>query len=173
MTTDQLADALDRFGVLVAGVRDEQWALPTPCPDWDVRALVTHVINGNLQVASALAGETSPLAGYAGSAAAVLAAFRAPGALERIAMVPFGAVPGAVALHLRLTELLVHGWDLARATGQATDFPAGLAEQELAFTLRTLPSVPKDRSPFGPSQPAADDATALDRLAACLGRDVR
>jgi uncharacterized protein (TIGR03086 family) len=173
MTTDQLADALDRFGGLVAGVRDEQWALPTPCPDWDVRGLVTHVTNGNLQVASALGAETSPLDGYAGSAAAVLAAFRVPGAMERIATVPFGAVPGAFALHLRLTELLVHGWDLARATGQATDFPASLAEQELAFALRTLPSVPKDRSPFGPSRPVADDASALDRLAACLGRDVK
>jgi uncharacterized protein (TIGR03086 family) len=173
MTTDQLADALDRFGALVAGVRDEQWALPTPCPDWDVRALIRHVINGNTQVASALGAETSPLDGYAESAAAVLAAFRTPGAMERIATVPFGAVPGAFALHLRLTELLVHGWDLARATGQSTDFPAELAEQELAFTLRALPSVPKDRSPFGPPKPAPEGATALDRLAACVGRDVK
>jgi len=169
-TTDQLADALDRFGVLVAGVHDDQWDSPTPCPEWDVRALVAHVIKGNTQVAAALGGQTSPTPEYAVSAGTVLAAFRQPGALERIVEVPFGRVPGAVALHLRLTELLVHGWDLARATGQVADFPEALAEQELAFSMRALDSVPPDRSPFAPPQPADESAPALERLAATLGR---
>ncbi len=68
----------------------------------------------------------------------MVAAFGQPGALARTVEVPFGTVPGAVALHLRLTEVLVHGWDLAQATGQVAAFPEDLAEQELAFTRDAL-----------------------------------
>jgi len=91
--------------------------------------------------------------------------------MEKIVTVPAGTVPGAVALHLRLTEHLVHGWDLARATGQATTgLPADLAEQELAFARVQLGKIPPDRRPFAPPQPVVDDAPAIDRLAALLGR---
>jgi uncharacterized protein (TIGR03086 family) len=76
-----------------------------------------------------------------------------------------------VALHLRLTELLVHGWDLAHATGQpTTGLPDDLAEQELAFSRVQLERIPPDRSPFAPPQPIDDAAPAIDRLAALLGR---
>ncbi len=86
--------------------------------------------------------------------------------------VPIGAVPGVVALHLRITESLVHGWDLAHSTGQPTDvLPDDLAEHELQFSRRQLPDLPPGRHPFAPSQPVPDDAPALDRLAALLGRD--
>src|SRR6266513_3088890 len=66
----------------------------------------------------------------------------------------------------------VHGWDLAQATGQPALFPDRLAEQELAFTRHALADLPAGRSPFGPPQPVATDAPAIDRLAACLGRAV-
>jgi uncharacterized protein (TIGR03086 family) len=92
--------------------------------------------------------------------------------MERPVTVPFGTVPGVVALHLRLTEILVHGWDLAHATGQTATFPDDLVEQELDFTRGKLADVPSNRSPFAPPQEVADDAPALDRLAACLGRSV-
>jgi uncharacterized protein (TIGR03086 family) len=102
----------------------------------------------------------------------MLAAFRQPGALGRIVTVPFGKVPGIVALNLRVTEALVHGWDLAMATSQPARFPADLAEEALVFCRDKLGDVPPDRRPFAPPQPVADDAPAIDRLAACLGRDV-
>lgn len=178
----QLCVALDTTGQVLDGVGEQQWAGPTPCPDWDVSALASHVVIGNLRFAGALAGRLSAVepapAGvslpqaYRESAAALLAAFSEPGALERTVTVPFGTVPGTVALHLRVTELLVHGWDLARATGQTVTFPEDLAAAELDFTVRLLPQVPPDRSPFGPPQPAALDAPAIDRLAAMLGRRV-
>ncbi len=178
----QLSLALDTTGEVLDGIGEEQWAAPTPCPDWDVRALASHVVTGNLGFAGALAG--SPPAGdtvppgtslplsYRASAAALLAAFGEPGALERTVTVPVGTVPGLVALHLRVTELLVHGWDLARATGQEVTFPEELAAAELDFTVRQLPQVPPGRSPFGPPQPVAPEAPAIDRLAAALGRSV-
>jgi uncharacterized protein (TIGR03086 family) len=73
-------------------------------------------------------------------------------------------------VHLRVVETLVHGWDLARATGRELDVPAQVAEAELAFSRDLLGRLPAGRTPFAPSRPVADDAPALDRLAALLGR---
>jgi uncharacterized protein (TIGR03086 family) len=184
-----LAQALDATGQLVAGVRDEQWLDPTPCPDWNVGDLVGHIVGGNRMFAGILRGErpgapgTGPPAGsgqpgrdlagdYREAASELLAAFSRPGVLEEMFTVPFGTVPGSVALHLRISELLVHGWDLARATGQPARFPDALAEQELEFSRRALAEVPVGRSPFGAPQPAPADAPLIDQLAACLGRTV-
>jgi uncharacterized protein (TIGR03086 family) len=181
---DQLSEALEGTGELVAAVSGEQWGIPTPCTEWNVRDLVNHLVRGNRMFAVIVNGETAPdprpgdvlgddpVAAYGSAAELVVAAFGRPGALDRVVTVPFGTVPGIVALHLRMTEALVHGWDLARATGQQTGFPDDIVEQELAFTAGKLADIPPDRSPFGPPRPVADDAPAIDRLAACLGRPV-
>jgi len=176
-TVEQLSDAAERTARLVAGVRPGQWADPTPCADWNVESLVAHLINGNTIVAAAVAGvpptHRDLLADFEQSAATMLAAFDRPGALERVVPVQFGRVSGAIALHLRLTELLAHGWDLARATRQPADFPDEVVKQELGFTVGALTSLPPERRPFEPPRPAPEDAPPLDLLAARLGRDVR
>lgn len=172
-TIEQLADALDRTGQLVTGIRDDQWRNSTPCTEWDVRTLVSHVIDGNTTAASALGGETHPTARYDEAASMVLTAFGQPGVLDRLVTIPFGTVPGAVALHIRLTELLVHGWDIAQATGQQTDCPEDLAAEELAFTTAALESLPRGSTLFAAPQPAPADAPALLRLVAFLGREVK
>jgi uncharacterized protein (TIGR03086 family) len=184
-----LARALDLFGGLVAAVGPDQWFLPTPCDAWNVQQLVGHVVSGQRLFARVLVGEpieavttemrdrsitdggSDALSAFQASAEELLAAFGNPGALERIVTVPAGTVPGAVAVHLRTTEALVHGWDLARATGLRLDVPADLAESELAFSRPMLDRIPPERRPFGPSRPVGDDAPAIDRLAALLGRD--
>lgn len=181
--TAQLRTSLDATRRVVAGVDARQWRLPTPCSDWTVADLLAHLVNGNRMFAAVVRGEqstedkspaaeqdASQLADYDAAAGELLDAFGTPGALERTVSVPFGTVPGAVALHLRIVELLVHGWDLARATGQQLDVPDAIAEQELAFTRTALQQVPPDRSPFGLPQPAPADAGALDQLVALLGR---
>ena len=183
---EQLRRALDETSQLIAAVRAEQWSGPTPCADWTVRDLVHHLVAGNYLFASALRAESpSPrpdgtdgldgqalVGAYRDSAEVLLASFERSGALERVVTVPFGSVPGVVALHLRVVEALVHGWDLARATGQRCQFADELAEQELEFTRAKLGDLPAGRSPFGPPRPVADDAPAIDRLAALLGRNV-
>jgi uncharacterized protein (TIGR03086 family) len=180
-TVDQLAQVLDDAAVLVAAVDEEQWAAPTPCTDWTVRQLVSHLVGGNLLFAAIVDGlpvdrssrdhlGDDPMAAYRAAARAVVAAFGRPGALEQLVTVPFGTVPGVVALHLRITEVLVHGWDLARAISGQTAFPADLVAQELEFTRAALAELPPDRRPFGPPRPVADDAPLIDQLAACLGR---
>ena len=184
MTSDpigQLASALDATGRVLASIGEDQWTCPTPCTEWTVSELAGHLVTGNALFASAL-GAQSPGAAvgaeggipdaYDQSAKELVEAFRQPGALDDSVAVPFGNVPGLAALHLRITEILVHGWDLARATGQAAWFPEALAEQELAFSQAKLSEIPAGRRPFAPPQPIADSAPAIDRLAACLGRQV-
>src|SRR3954452_6881251 len=111
---DQLARALEATDALVAGVRAEQWAEPTGCPDWTVRELVDHLVGGTRHAAGVLAGETpsaedpgvDPLTSYRRPGDALLSAVSEPGVFEKVVTVPAGTVPVPVALHLRLTELL-------------------------------------------------------------------
>jgi uncharacterized protein (TIGR03086 family) len=85
---------------------------------------------------------------YRESARALVSAFGQPGVLERVVTVPFGTVPGAVALHLRLAEALVHGWDLARARPRSTGSPpASAATSPAAVSGRG------SRRPAGRKQP--------------------
>ena len=91
-----------------------------------------------------------PVAAYREAVDALLAAFRQLGVLEQVFSVPVGPVPGIAALHLRIVEALVHGWDLASATGLPAEFPDGLPERELTFTRGKLADLPPDRRPFAP-----------------------
>lgn len=185
---DQLTETIAATKQLVAGVTDDQWAQPTPCPDWTVRELVNHLVGGNRLFAEILHGDADalghrqgglgrdhlgddPLAGYRVAAEELLAAVRQPGVLEQTFTLPPGRVPGIVALHLRLVETLVHGWDLAQATGQQTRFPDAIVEQELAFTRGKLAELGSSRA-FAPPEPVAEDAPPIDQLAACLGRAI-
>src|SRR4051794_28626602 len=186
--TAALAEALALTGRLVAAVRPEQWAWPTPCPEWDVRQLVDHLVSGQQLFARVLRGvpfeEALPAvravpdrlgndvgAAYDRSGRELVAAFAGPGVLERTVRVPFGTVPGAVALHLRITESLVHGWDLATALGVPFDPPAALVEPELAFGAPLLAQVPPERRVFAPSRSAAEGARPIERVVALLGRE--
>ena len=186
---DDLATILGVVGDLVAAVRPDQWDAPTPCPEWHVRELVAHLVIGHDLFTGILRGEAAvgpggldpknrdvlgddPAGAYRRATAGLLAAFRRPGALERIVEVPAGAVPGIAAVHLRAVEELVHGWDLARAIGGQVRFPEGIVERELEFSRGKLAELPPDRRPFGPPQPVPDDAPPLDRLVALLGRSV-
>jgi uncharacterized protein (TIGR03086 family) len=183
-----LATAHDGAAGLVAAVGDEQWDRPTPCSDWTVRQLVNHLVGGNRLTARVVRGEQlappgqlgrrghvdqlgdDPAGAYRSSADEVLAALSAPGALDRTYTLPAGTFPAAGIVHLRAVETLVHGWDLARATGQEPPFGDDLCAPALAFSLDLLGRMPEERRPFAESRPVADDAPAIDRLAALLGR---
>lgn len=179
---DHLDLAIATTDRVISGITDAQLSSPTPCVEWDVRDLIGHIVGGNDRFASALGSDVAPgapvvtgtardvLDAYRRSADELTEAFHLPGVLNELITVPFGTVPGSVALHLRIIDLLVHGWDLARATGQVADCPDELAHQELDFATAMLADMPPERRPFGPAQPVTDDAPAIDRLAACLGR---
>ena len=135
--------ALAATRVVVAAIGADQWSLPTPCDDWDVRTLVNHVVAGNLWAAELAAGSTieavgdrldgdvlgaDPLAAYDASAAAASAVFSAPGAMEAPCAVSYGPVPGEVYAGHRFIDVLIHGWDAASATGQDTHLDPELVE---------------------------------------------
>jgi uncharacterized protein (TIGR03086 family) len=184
-----LAAALDGTGQLVHAVTDDQWQLPTPCPDWTVRQLVNHLVGGDRLCTRVLRGEPlppmdqlgrrghvdqlgdDPAAAYDTAAAELLQALAAPGVLDRAHTLPVGTLPGPAVVHLRTVETLVHGWDLARATGRAAPFADELAERELPFTRDLLGRLPEGRQPFAPTLPATEESPAIDRLAALLGRE--
>jgi uncharacterized protein (TIGR03086 family) len=180
---DQLGRAFAAVGDLVTKVRPEQWSAPTPCTDWTVRQLVNHLIGMNRVFAALLADEPlpprpaadhvedDPDGAYRDSAATLRAAFDQPGVLERTYRGPLGAATGAERLQIRLYDLLAHGWDLAQATGQHAELPDDVAEQSLAF-VRTQLDEQARPGRFGPAQIVADDAPAIERLVAFLGRPV-
>jgi uncharacterized protein (TIGR03086 family) len=113
-------------------VRADQWSLPTPCAEWDVRALVNHVVTANLTgerllhgasredtvalIGTDLVGDDPPAA-FERSVAAQAAAFREPGALDQIVHHPAFDMPATQLLEFRIGDLLIHAWDLARAIG--------------------------------------------------------
>jgi uncharacterized protein (TIGR03086 family) len=179
---DQLVEALDVTGAVIEGMDDPQWELPTPCSEWTVRDVVTHLADGNRRFAALLGRPMAEegrhdapgglVASYRDSATALADAYRQPDALTKVVTVPFGTVPGSVTLQLRLVEALVHGWDLAQATGQQVRVPDGIAEAALSFSQSASAQIPPGRNPFGPPQPVAANAAAIDRLAGYLGRPV-
>jgi uncharacterized protein (TIGR03086 family) len=182
---DRLFDSVQH---LVDGIAADQWTAPTPCPDWNVRQLLHHVTNGNVIFATIATGArtpgpitpeeraidwlgTDPHQGFRATGKVMHDAFLTPGFLEgRFETPVMGEQSGTAIVHMRMNELLVHGWDLARATGQPDDLPEDLAEGALKLWQTRLAGRPREGMPFGPPQAVADDAPAIERLVAFLGR---
>jgi uncharacterized protein (TIGR03086 family) len=183
LLVDSLARALDAVGVLVRQVADGQWSDPTPCSEWNVRRLVNHLIGINRVFTAMLLDAPQParatpdrqeedaVAAYRDTSAALLSAFSQPGVLERDYRGPLGTASGAERLQIRLYDLLAHGWDLAQATRQPAGLPDDIVEPSLAFARVQLAGQRREGR-FGPPQPVSENAAAIDRLAAFLGRTV-
>jgi uncharacterized protein (TIGR03086 family) len=130
---------------------------PQPFPDWsDMPDWV-----GN-----------DPVASYRRAAAGVLAAFSAPGVLEGTVPMPWGDTPAAFALNLIMADQVAHSWDLARATGLTIEIPTATAEIALATTQASVTPEFRAAGLYAAEQPAPDDASTLDRLAAFSGRSL-
>jgi uncharacterized protein (TIGR03086 family) len=177
-----LAGVLTKTGDLIAGVQDDQWGLPTPCAEYDVRALVDHVV-GWVQVFDAgchgKAVEGDPLAFRSGpdpaaefrAAAVSLAAGWKEFGLDRSVRIMSGEMPGESVFNMTVMEYLTHGWDIAVATGQPIPFSEDEAIDTLARAERTLPPEYRgDGGAFGEIVVVGPDAPAVSRLAAFLGR---
>jgi uncharacterized protein (TIGR03086 family) len=178
------ADALAETGRLLAGVGDDQWHLPTPCEDWDVRVLVNHIVSGNLWVAPLMTGSTieevgerldgdvlggDPVDAYRRSASEADAAFRADGAMDAPANVSYGPVPGRVYAGHRFIDVLVHGWDLAVGAGLDTRLRPDLVDACLEVVLPQAESLAASGA-FGEDHEIPEGASPQTRLLALLGR---
>ena len=172
--------AQDTFTHVFAHVTADQLSLPTPCAEWDVKALIEHVIVGNRRVVERAGGHVAPFpedleAALRFSAQAAQEVFAEPLALTRIYELPIGEIPGTAFIQIRTSDLLIHAWDLAIATGQPTDLDAELAEYVLAFSkeMMSRPGLRGDGRPYGEEQPSDDGRSAADRVATFLGRQLR
>ncbi|MDX2935061.1 TIGR03086 family metal-binding protein [Streptomyces ipomoeae] len=186
-TTLDLAPQTRIVAGLVQGVSDAQLSGPTSCPEYAVRNLLGHLLG--LATAFRDAGrkdlgpttDTNPDAvvpdigpGWREALPRTLdelaEAWRAPAAWTGETRAGGVSLPGAVAGDVAVDELVVHGWDLARATGQPYEpDPAALASAH-AF-LAAAADDPTRGAIFGPVVPVPDDAPLLDRVIGLSGRD--
>ena len=184
MSVENLKRAQDISRGVLAQVSADQLDNQTPCRAWKVTDLIDHMVGAQHWGVSVLRGEQPTQAGAGASAgdfasafdaaAAVCAdEFGADGALD--GTVNLGSeLPAAALLGLMCTDTFTHAWDLAKATGQDTDLDPELAEQLLAGARVAVPDGfrSEDGAIFGFEQQAPEGASAADRLAAFLGREV-
>lgn len=171
------------MGDLIDRIAADQWTAPTPCTEWTVRDVVNHLVGTNFVIVAMFEESPMPERGadrlgddpagaYRRSDAALRAAAARPGVLERSQKSPLGVSTGASRLQWRIADLLTHMWDLVQATGVAAELPDDLTEQALTFVRAQLPGQSR-AGRFADPQPVADDAPAIDRLAAFTGRPVK
>lgn len=174
--------ALEGFASRIEKVGD--YAAPTPCADWDVRALANHVVYELLWVPPLLDGLTiaevgdrfegdvlgdDPAGAYDAARRGALLAAGAPGARERTVHLSFGDFPGADYLGQVGSDVAIHTWDLARATSQDEDLGDDLVAAVHDF-LAPQAEVWRAGGAFGPAVDTGPDATPQQRLLGITGR---
>lgn len=165
---------------LLAGLTPEHKEMSTPCQKWTVHELIEHMCQGGLMIAGGLHGQAppddapdvlanGPVEGW-NAAFAQLSAAATPEALASVHQMPFGEVPGAVAVSVITADHIVHAWDLAKATGQDD----GVGEELATFALETwkmvVPADGRTGDGFAPVVDVSDDASTLDKAVAYTGR---
>jgi uncharacterized protein (TIGR03086 family) len=183
----QLTEAADAAARVVSGVSPEQFDGPTPCTDWDVRALMNHVIlwtSYSLErrahgesvseelMSTDFAASPDFAAAYRAQLDRALAAWADPAAWDRKLDVMGSATPAADVAALNLAEMVLHGWDLAVATGQAYALPEAAAQVALA-AVEANAELFRQYQGFAPAVAVPGSASALDRTLAAAGRDPR
>lgn len=168
----------DGFGARLRGVQPDQWSQPTPCSDWDVRDLVTHVITTHRRVVASVTGgepaEVDPeqdlLEWWAAASEAVVDCLLAPELASAKVSGMFGEQTfSALVSRLLCADTLFHTWDLARATSQDERLDPEAAEQALAF-LEPLDEAIRRPGGFAPKIASAPDADLQTRLLNFGGR---
>jgi uncharacterized protein (TIGR03086 family) len=182
-----LRPATERMTALLQGVRDDQRDGPTPCPDYAVGDLLDHIAGLPAAFTAAARKENDPESvppppGNAASLdpdwrtsvpptlATLAEAWADPAAWEGMTRVGGVDLPGEACGVVAVEELVVHGWDLARATGQSFE----ATDEELSAVLGFLGSLPpeaRDGAGFGSAVVVGDEAPLLDRVVATSGRD--
>ena len=185
--TYDLQPAAQAVAEMLPGIADDQLTAPTPCPDYRVRDLLFHVLGLSVAFRDAARKDLGPTTATASTDLTpelpaqwrsaiparldeLAAAWREPDAWEGMTQAGGVTLPASVAGQVALNELVVHGWDLARATGQAFD-PAESAVRG-SYEMLAASTEPAQREPiFGPVVPVPDEAPLLDRAIGLSGRD--
>jgi len=182
METLDFGPATGTLADLVGGVRDYQLDDPTPCPDWSVAHLLRHV--GGLTLEFTASAQKVPTRARAGDGltgdwrgrisddlAALADAWTDPAAYEGDTHAGPVTLSGAETARVALNEVTVHGWDLARATGQSYAADPGAVAECARFVAAFEAPANDDGGLFGPPVETADGAADIDRLVGLTGRD--
>lgn len=183
-----LEPATREMSRLLDGVRDAQLGAPTPCEAYPVAALLDHIAGLSLAFTWGARKTTPPRQGPPGAPrasaenldpgwrkviperlAGLAGAWRDPGAWEGTSTVAGITMPAEALGAAALDEVVLHGWDLARATGQEFRCDPASAQAVLAFTEQALR--PDGTGLFGPVVEVPADAPVLDRALGFAGRD--
>jgi uncharacterized protein (TIGR03086 family) len=167
----------------IDGARGASPDAPTPCSEWTVQQLLNHMIASADGFAAVVNGSVvefdveswvetpypgDPVAAYDAAVAHALAAFGAPGALDRMVSMGPHEAPVSVLVYPCAGDALLHAWDLATATGQDAEIPEAVGAEVLTFMERNLGDGP--RPGFAAAVPVPDDAPVGQRLVAMSGR---
>lgn len=178
--------ACRRTAAVVTAVSDERLDAPTPCADMRLRDLLAHV--GMLAVAFTAAArkdlgpqtdsppEPRPLdadwrSAYPPRLGELADAWQVPDAWTGMTRAGGMDMPGEVAGAVALTEVVLHGWDVAVASGQPYGVDPAIAQVCLEHLAQFDPAGTDGL--FGPAAPVPDDAPVIDRIVARSGRDPR
>ncbi|MGX9789012.1 TIGR03086 family metal-binding protein [Mycobacterium sp. MMS18-G62] len=176
-----------RTADLLANVTDDDLAAPTPCANFSVGDVVHHVGGLALAFAAAACKDRGPLTGpppsvdaaqldpywrtrYPERLTELAQAWADPSAWQGMSRIAAMDMPGEAVGLVALTEVVIHGWDLARATGHAYDVDPAVADAVLANVAQFAAQGPVEGL-FDAAVPVADDAPVLDRIVALSGRD--
>jgi uncharacterized protein (TIGR03086 family) len=180
----------DRTAALLDGVDESMMAGPTPCEGFTVGALVNHAIAFAQVFADAARKVRGPHTDAAPSEpspevdpawrtllpsrlGAMAEAWADPAAWDGDATAGGVTFPAEVMGLVALNEAAVHGWDLARATGQDYELEPEVVEVLTAFVAQDADDQAAREGVYGPVVEAGADASPLDRLIALTGRDPR
>lgn len=179
------AHSVEEFQSKVRAVGEDAWDRPTPCTDWDVRALVNHVVGEQRWVIPLLEGKTIAEVGTAldgdllgptpqeaadTAAKAAVEAFSEPGALDRIVHLSFGDFTAADYAWQLIADHVVHAWDLAVAVGADPHLDPDLVVR-VAHWWEQWEDAYRSSGAIGPRVPLSAHATRQDRLIGSFGRD--
>lgn len=180
-----LAQALDQTAREVAAVGPEQLDNRTPCADYNVRALLGHMVAVLHKLArigdgADARGVPDVIEGinddgwanaFADARREVDRVWADDATLDRTVTLPWATLPGRVALDAYTHEFTAHSWDLAHATARLSELDPDLASRALdAFSTFAPPEERSEQGPFGPIVPTPDDADVYTQLGAYLGR---
>jgi uncharacterized protein (TIGR03086 family) len=173
----------DVFLDRLAQVPDDAWSKPSPCADWTVRIVAAHVVNGFGLIGATLVGPpldpatrnldqlgTDPVAVGRAALAEALEALRRPGALDRIVTPPAGPMPASRFTLVRMSDNVIHTWDLARGAGLDESLPDDLVAAVMTVAGSQLLTRGRQAGVYGPPVTADDDADPQIALLAQFGR---
>lgn len=178
-----LDKAITETANVVHGVKPDQLTAPTPCTDWDVRALTNHLLQ--VVCALSLAGRRQPVPGelwnrslmdegwadhFDDEARAATAAWAQPATWEDTVSLGDTQMPAPMVATMLVSDLAIHGWDLAQATGQNYRCDEDVAELTRRFVIDTGEQG-RQMGIYAAPLPVADGASAFAQALAVSGRD--